>query len=344
METGPSAYSPYGLHRVVAPAGVLPQRAHRLDPSPPPVGGEALIEVERLTLDAASHHQLSEEQGGDPERMRRRVLEIVRDRGKLHNPVTGSGGMLIGTVREVGGRRADLGPGNRIATLVSLTLTPLALDDISGWDGAEQVPARGHAILFETAPFARLPDDLSDEAALALFDVAGAPAQVGRLATGRRATLVLGAGGKSGLLSMAAAAGRSERVLGLVRDDAEAATLRRLGFDEVVVTDATDPIEALEAAGRAFGGRDGVADLVVSCVNVPGAEAAAILLAEEGGTVCFFSMATSFTAAALTAEGLGKDVRMVIGSGYVPGHAEAALELVRSEPGLRAALEERFGS
>ena len=338
-------YSPYGLHRVVDPAGVLPQQADRLDPSPPARGAEALIEVERLNLDSASYHQIREEQGGDPDRMRRRVLAIVRERGKMHNPVTGSGGMLIGTVREVGERRVDLRAGDRIATLVSLTLTPLRIEDLSDWDGSsEQIPARGHALLFETAPYARLPDDLSDAVALALFDVAGAPAQVRRLAEGRRATLVLGAAGKSGLLSMVAARGRSQRVLGLVPDATGVETLRRLGFHEVVLADATDPIGALRVAARAFGGReDGVADLVVSCVNVPGAEAASILLTEEGGTVYFFSMATSFTAAALTAEGLGKDVTMVIGSGYAPNHAAAALDLVRGEPKLRSVLEERFG-
>ncbi|MGH2546073.1 MAG: L-erythro-3,5-diaminohexanoate dehydrogenase [Actinomycetota bacterium] len=338
--------SPFGLHRVLTPPGVLPQRAERLDPSPPARGGEALIEVERLNLDAASYHQIREEQGGDPDRMRARVLGIVRERGKLHNPVTGSGGMLIGTVREVGEGRADLRPGDRIATLVSLTLTPLAIDDLSGWDGtSEQAPAEGHAILFETSPFARLPEDLSDGLALALFDVAGAPAQVARLAPGRRATLVLGAAGKSGLLSMVAARGRSERVLGLVPDAAGVETLRRLGFDEVVMADATDPIGSVRAASEAFGGgEDGVADLVVNCVNVPGTEAASILLAREGGTVYFFSMATSFSAAALTAEGLGKDVTMVIGSGYAPGHAESALGLVREHPDLYAVLEGRFGT
>jgi L-erythro-3,5-diaminohexanoate dehydrogenase len=342
-----SGYSPYGLHRVLAPTGVLPQQAERLDPSPPPVGGEALIEVDRLNLDAASFLQIREEQRGDPARMRRRVQSIVRERGKLHNPVTGSGGMLIGTVREVGEGRTDLRAGDRIATLVSLTLTPLRIDDISGWDGSsEQIPARGHAILFETSSYARLPEDLPVGMALALFDVAGAPAQVRRLAEGRRATLVLGAAGKSGLLSMVAARGRSRRVLGLVPDAAGLETLRRLGFDEAVVADATDPIGAFRAAADAFGGaaEDGVADLVVSCVNVPGAEATSILLTEERGTVYFFSMATSFTAAALTAEGLGKDVTMVIGSGYAPNHAAEALELVRSEPGLRAILQERFGS
>ncbi|MGH2674229.1 MAG: L-erythro-3,5-diaminohexanoate dehydrogenase [Actinomycetota bacterium] len=338
------AYSPYGLHRVLEPHGALPQQAQRLDPDPTPRGGEALIEVERLNLDAASFHQIREEQGGDPARMRSRVLEIVRARGKMHNPVTGSGGMLVGTVRELGEDRADLRPGDRIATLVSLTLTPLEIEDLSRWDGAsEQVPATARAILFETSPYARLPDDLSDGLALALFDVAGAPTQVMRLSPGRRATLVIGAAGKSGLLSMVAAGGRSERVMGLVHHDDGLAVVRSLGFDEVAVADATDPVGTLRSAAEAFGGDEtGVADLVVNCVNVPATEGTSIMLAEEGGTVYFFSMATSFTAAALTAEGLGKDVTMIIGSGYAPRHAQVALEVVRDHPDLRAVLEERF--
>jgi L-erythro-3,5-diaminohexanoate dehydrogenase len=332
-------YSPIGLHRVVSPPGALPQAAERLDPSPPPLGGEALIDVERLNVDAASFHQLREETGGDPARMRERVTAIVGERGKMHNPVTGSGGMLIGAVREAGPDRTNLRPGDRIATLVSLTLTPLALDDVSAWEGeTEQVPARGHAILFESSAFAVLPDDLPPELCLAALDVAGAPAWVRRLADGRRQTVVVGAGGKSGLLSMAAARGRSERVAGVVPNEGEAEALRGLGFDDVVVADARDPVAAREACAEAS---VGPADLVVNCVNVPGTEGTTLLLADDGGTVLFFSMATSFAAAALTAEGLGKDVTMLIGSGYVPGHAELALDMVRSDPALRAALEER---
>jgi L-erythro-3,5-diaminohexanoate dehydrogenase len=345
IRTG-SPYSPYGVHRVLGPPGALPQQADRLDPSPPPLGGEALIDVERLNLDAASFHQIREEHGGDPARMRARVADIVRSKGKMHNPVTGSGGMLIGTIREVGEGRADLRPGDRISTLVSLTLTPLAIEDLSRWDGAsEQVPVRGQAILFETSPYAVLPEDLPDSVALALFDVAGAPAQVARLAPGTRRTLVVGAAGKSGLLAMVAARGRSERVMALVHHAEGVASLNRLGFEDVVVADAADPVGAVREAAVAFGVDErGVADLVVNCVNVPGTESTSILLAEEGGTVYFFSMATSFTAAALTAEGLGKDVTMIIGSGYAPGHADAALGLLREHPDLRAEFEQRYSA
>src|SRR6266508_4292552 len=288
-------HSPYGLHRVIRPPGVLPQRAEKLDTSLPIRRGEILIDVERLNLDAASYHQLVEETGGHPDELKARVIGIVRERGKMHNPVTGSGGMLIGTVSAVGDGRQDVAVGTRLATLVSLTLTPLVLYSIAGWDGlSEQVPAEGYAILFESGIFAPLPEDLPDALSLAVLDVGGA--------------------GKSGLLCLYAARGRSEEVVGLVHHREGLDLLRSLGFD-AFLADATDPVGSLEAAREATGGGGGgVADLVINCVSVPGTEGASILLTEEGGTLYFFSMATSFTAAALAAEGVGRDVTMIIGS------------------------------
>ena len=81
--------------------------------------------------------------------------------------------------------------------------------------------------------------------------------------------------------------------------------------------------------------------MTVVCVDVPGCEGGAILSTAQGGTVIFFSMATSFSAAALGAEGLAADVTMLVGNGYVPGHADLALNLVRTTPGLRALFERR---
>ncbi|PZF82052.1 zinc-binding alcohol dehydrogenase, partial [Micromonospora endophytica] len=176
--------SPVGLHRVVEPAGVLPQAAWRLDPRPEIAPNEVRIRVERLNLDAASFRQLWEKHDGDGDAVRAEVLEIVATRGKMQNPVTGSGGMLIGTVEEAG-RRSPLGfkPGERVATLVSLTLTPLVITDgLSGWDGrSEQVPCDGWAILFARSIAAVLPEDLDPQLSLAVLDVCGAPALTGRV-------------------------------------------------------------------------------------------------------------------------------------------------------------------
>ena len=117
--------SPLGLHRVLEPPGVLPQAAWRLNASPDIGADEVRIRVDRLNLDAASYRQLRGAYSADPDKIRRAVLEIITTRGKMQNPVTGSGGMLTGTVEEAG-PESPLGikPGQRVATLVSLTLTP----------------------------------------------------------------------------------------------------------------------------------------------------------------------------------------------------------------------------
>jgi L-erythro-3,5-diaminohexanoate dehydrogenase len=99
-----------------------------------------------------------------------------------------------------------------------------------------------------------------------------------------------------------------------------------------VAVDCTDALAVLERTVEAFEGNE--ADLVFVCANVPGCEGGAILSCDDQGRVVFFSMATSFTSAALVAEGLGKACEMTIGNGYVPGHAQLALELVMSDAKL----------
>jgi len=336
--------SPLGLHRVLDPPGVLPQAAWRLDPSPVIASDEIRVRVDRLNLDAASYRQLRETYAGDPDKIRAAVLDIIATRGKMQNPVTGSGGMLTGTVEEVG-PDSPLGliPGQRIATLVSLTLTPLAITDaLYRWDGlSEQIPCEGHAILFGRSIAAVLPDDLPTPLALAVMDVCGAPALTSRVVREGAVVVIIGAAGKSGSLSAAAArkAGAA-KVIGVVPTDAEAALLRETGAglaDEIVIADARDPVGLagkVEQAG-------GPADVTVVCVDAAGCEGGAILSTAQGGTVIFFSMATSFSAAALGAEGLAADVTMLVGNGYVPGHAEFALDLLRATPPVRSLFEKR---
>ena len=333
--------SPIGLHRVIEPAGVLPQAAWRLDASPEIYDDEVRIAVDRLNLDAASYRQLCESQP-EPSAVRDEVVRIVGERGKMHNPVTGSGGMLVGVVDEVGpGSTLGLEPGQRVATLVSLTLTPLQLTNaLAGWDGrSEQVPAEGTAILFGRSIAAPLPDDLPAPLALAVLDVCGAPALTDRILRRyeRARVLVLGAGGKSGSLSMAAArqAGAGS-IVAAVPTAEEAAAVADSGLaDEIVQVDARDPV----ATGAAV---QPPADVTVVCVDVPGAEGGALLATAAGGTVIFFSMATSFSAAALGAEGLAADVTMLVGNGYTPGHAAMALDLLRTTPGVHRLFTRRL--
>jgi L-erythro-3,5-diaminohexanoate dehydrogenase len=347
-----------GLQRVADDAerraGVLPQAASRLDPARPAGPDEVRIRADRLNLDAASYRQLHDASGGDGASIRAAVCEIVASRGKMHNPVTGSGGMLTGVVTEAGADSPlGLKPGDRVATLVSLTLTPLQIHDgLAGWDGlSEQVPCDATATLFARSIAAVLPADLPVPLALSVMDVCGAPALTRRVVAGRLGTAaeaksapvvtVLGAAGKSGSLSAAAAreAGAG-RVIGVVPTESEAALLSSDGdlVDEVVIADAREAVPLAEAVAKA----GGPADVTVVCVDVPGCEGGAILATAQGGTVVFFSMATSFSAAALGAEGAAADVTMLIGNGYVPGHADYALDLLRKTPAVRALFDRRL--
>src|SRR5262249_40678915 len=146
--------------------------------------------------------------------------------------------------------------------------------------------------------------------------------------------------GKSGSLALAAARRAGARTVGVVPVEAERTRLVAAGLaDHAALADARDAIALADAVSAALGGP---AEVTVVCVDVPGCEHGAILAPAAGGTVIFFSMAPSFAAAALGAEGLAADVTMLVGNGYVPGHAAMALDLIRTEPALARLFVQRL--
>ena len=338
----------YGSHRVLEPAGVLPQPATKLNNDFSVLhDNEILVDVLALNIDSASFTQIEEEAGHDVERIQAKILEIVGQRGKMQNPVTGSGGMFIGKVAKVGSALQSRGlkPGDKIASLVSLSLTPLRIDRILAVHPLlDRVEIEGQAVLFESGVYARLPEDMDEKLALAALDVAGAPAQTARMVKPGDSVLILGANGKSGMLVAYEAmkrVGPTGRVVGNCRKQADAQVLRDLGLvHEATLSDATEVLPFLHTVLEANQGNE--YDVVINCVNVPNTEMATILPAREGGLVYFFSMATSFTKAALGAEGVGKDVTMIVGNGYAKDHAEITLWELRENPRLRKFFEERY--
>ena len=117
--------------------------------------------------------------------------------------------------------------------------------------------------------------------------------------------------------------------------------LDKLGFcHEVVCMDARQPIPVLEKITELTNGE--MCDITINNVNVPDTEMTSILCTKNTGIVYFFSMATSFTKAALGAEGVGSDVTMIIGNGYTKGHAEITLQEFRECEPLRKIFTELY--
>lgn len=337
----------YGTHRVLKPKGTLPQPALKLDNNMSVYDNEVLIDVQTLNIDSASFTQIKGACNADPLKMEQMILSIVEERGKMQNPVTGSGGMLIGTVKKVGPDfpNQNLKVGDKIATLVSLSLTPLKIEKIKNINiSNDQVDVDAQAILFASGLYAVLPSDIPEKLALAALDVAGAPAQVDRLVKEGDTVCIIGGGGKSGVLCCYQAmkkVGPSGKVIVVEYSAENAQRIKVLELaTDVIVGDATDVMFVYDEVTKICGDRG--CDVVINNVNVASTEMSSILITKERGCVYFFSMATSFTKAALGAEGVGKDIDMIVGNGYAQGHADLTLDIIRNSQGIRDLFEKLY--
>lgn len=332
-----------GGKRVLEPPGALPQAALKLDATPPLQPFELEIDVDTLCLDSTSFRQLVESNDRDPARTGDAIMRVVADRGKMHNPVTGSGGVLAGSVRAVGERYPDPPPvGLRIVTLTSLTTTPLRVDAVGALDvSSPHVPVTATAFLPQGLPWTACPQDMPLDAALAAFDVCNAASQTRSLIDGDTSTVLVLGGGHAGLVALAAARDSVPSGGRVILMDASERICRRATeldlCDVAIQVDLRDAVESLRRLEQAGAPR---ADLTVVVVNSPDCEAAAILLTADHGTVLFFSMATSFTKAALGSDGLCSPARMLVGSGYAPDRGAYALELIGRDDRLQRAIAE----
>jgi L-erythro-3,5-diaminohexanoate dehydrogenase len=339
-----------GIHRVLEPRGSLPQPAWKLDNTPVAQAGETLVDVHVLHIDSASFTQIASVCQRDQQRMREHIRDIVEQRGKMHNPVTGSGGVLVGTIQELDEPFATmdrLAIGDTIVSLTSLSWLPLYLESIETIDlERSEVEVQGKAIFFRCNPLAKLPRDLPQPVVVAVLDVAGAPSRVYELAQPNQRVTVIGAGGTAGLLTLCALRkllGSHGEIIAVEYSKRALQDVATLGVADVIVQgDATQPLELVRRVRDAYRSGDFLADLTINVVNVPNSEFASILLTKPDGRILFFSMATSFTTAALGAEGMASEVEMHIGNGYMPDRGDMALQLLRDFPTLLTIFNRRF--
>lgn len=337
----------YGSHRVISPKGLLPQAADVIDNNPEIWDNEILIDVIALQPTATAFHTLKHKCGNNVEEIKKAILDIVENKGKFQDPVTKSGGMLIGKIKKIGKgikNKGNIKVGDKIATLVSLSLTPLKIYSIKSINlDTEQVFCSADAIIFESGLYTKIPDDLGQELSLAIMDVAGAPAQVAMNAKSGDTVCVLGAG-KAGLLSLAEAKKRVAphgKVVCLEYSEKQCELVKTLNLaDYIINVNAQEPQKTYDKYMEITGGK--LADLTVSTVNVPETELSAILVTKNSGRIYFFTMSTNFVKASLGAEGVGKYTTMVLGAGYYPGHDEITYNIVRENDGLRKYFINRY--
>ncbi|MBI4412217.1 MAG: L-erythro-3,5-diaminohexanoate dehydrogenase [Deltaproteobacteria bacterium] len=340
MEFRPDGH-PLGLHRVIKPEGCLPQSAERLSASLPLFDNEILVNVSKLQIDSASFRQLL---GGRGKRVADQITAIVAERGKLHNPETNSGGVFLGTVAAVGPGHPlakELKVGEPVVSLVSLTLTPLTIERIDNVDEEKgQVTISGSAIIFESGLVCKMPSDLPEGVVLAALDVCGAPAQVKRLVREGEKLLIIGLG-KAGRAMACMAEEIGALVYGVDADGEAVKWCQASVKGHFAALDAAHPMEVADWVHEMT--RGALVDVAINSASVEETEMSAVTSCRDGGKALFFGMRTSFQRTVLGAEGIGKDLLLLMGSGYVPGHAELMLNLLRSHKPLKKWFEEKYG-
>lgn len=342
-------YNTFGTNRTLEPKHGFPQSAWRIDNTLPIHSDEILIRVSLLNINSVSFNEILESAAFNDQKIKQRILQIIKDRGKLHNPVTGSGGMLCGTVEALGAdypNFSNVHPGDDIISLSSLSATPLYIDTIYSIDYENaQIEVGGFCILFSNSPLIKKPSDLPLKLLLAALDEAGAPTLTHRRVQPGQSVLIMGAHSKSGLMCAYAAKDKLSghgKIVGLIKSTESRTHLQEHGiFDEILCMDASETAHVCGEPHRLY---DAFFDVVINCINVPGTEMFSLFAVKNKGTLYCPSLSCDYKFTALTAESIGKEVALIPYTGYLEGHAEYALALIRRFDSLRHRLLEPLSS
>ena len=296
----------YGTNRVLEPQHVLPTSAWRLDNSRSISAGEIRVDIKRIHIEGTSFKQICLEANDNDQRIKQKIMDIVIRRGKLHNPVTDTGGLFYGTVSEIGAEydnKKNFKPGEEVVCNASLASVPIYIDKILSIDRAYgQIELEGYAILYDEVPLVRRPEGIPIDLLLFAFNESGTLYRISNTAVGKKKFLIVGNNLLSNLLFGYA-------VRKVAREDAEVVCLldrktdtvlkgksiddlSRRVFTEVHYVDILKPMECLAGLNA-----DSLFDLSINCADIPGAETINILATKSGGTVVFANLINNYNIA-----------------------------------------------
>ena len=329
--------SNYGTNRVLEPKFVIPTSAWRLDNSRNIRPDELRMSADLIHLEGTSFKQIGTEASNDPNEIRREIIDTVIRRGKLHNPVTDTGGVLYGTVEAIGDEyenKAGLSIGDKIIVNASLTSFPMHLESIGEIDRVfNQVEAKGYAIIHSDIPVIKVADDVPVKQMLFALDESGTLLKLSTLLEGKSRFLIVG----NNLLSNILYGYVIRRQLGenceiiCVLDKRTGIDVRGNGierlmprvFDQIQILDILRPVECIRQLGESS------FDLSVNCAEIPGAETINILATREKGTVLFANLINNLNIALYITESISKELNVLGAEGYTEDYAGFDLEVIR---------------
>ena len=338
-------FNNYGTNRVIEPQHVLSTSAWKVDNNREINSNEIRVSIIKLHIESTSFKQICIESNNNINKIQDRITDIVIKRGKLHNPVTDTGGLLYGKVEKIGSEynnKKGLKVGDEVICNASLAAIPLYISRISQIDMAyNQVDAEGYAILFNEFPIVKMPEGVPVNLLLFAFNESGTLFTASSYAKGKNNFLVVGNNLLTNMLfgyAVRMVAGAEARIVCLfdkssdimVKGKAIDALLAEI-FSEIHYVNILKPMECLERLNV-----DSLFDLSINCADIPGAETINILATKSGGTVCFANLINNYNIALYLTESISRQLDIRCADGYLEEYDEFDIELVK---GLAPYLE-----
>lgn len=328
----------YGQERVLEPKYVLPTSAWKLDNTRKIKPTEMRIAVKKIHIESTSFKQICMVSNMQEGRIKKTIMDIIEKRGKLHNPVTDTGGLLYGIVEEIGSEYANeknLKVGEEILCNTSLASVPLYLDNIISIDNAyTQADVEGYAIVFGDMPVVRKPEGLPLNLLLFVLNESGTIYTVSKTVKDNKKFLVVGNNILTNLIfgyAIRKTAGRDVEILCLFDKKTELIMVGRSidkllsgVFTRVEYVNILHPLECVERLDL-----DSKFDIAVNCADIPGAETINILAAKQGGSVIFANLINNYNIALYLTESLAKDLHIEGADGYLEKYDEFDIEITR---------------
>lgn len=320
----------------------LPVHAWKLDNRKPIKNNEILLKVLKIHLENGNFNQICVEVGGNEDRIKECILNIVKQRGKLHNPYTGTAGIVAGIVEEIGSaceKENDIKPGDEVIIPVSASLLPLSLEEVYKVDYTYgHIDVEGYAILYDGCPIVKKQADLPWDLLMVAFEESASIEKVSKLAKKKDQIMIIGSNPIVATLYSLAVRGTMAvegELAGVIYKDKVSemfgGATQKMNkflysiFDEVYLMDSTSTLECIEDItynGTRF------FDIVVNCADQMGAEAVSVMATKEKGTVFFSNLSNNYTLALFIQEAINREMNLQCAAGYSSGYYEFMMNFI----------------
>ena len=329
---------PYGINRVLEPKHVLPTSAWKLDNNRSIYSDELKVSIQRIHLEGTGFKQICTESNDDEKKIKQAIIDIVIRRGKLHNPVTDTGGLVMGTVEEIGqdyDNRSGLKIGDAVICNASAASIPMYIENITSVNRVfNQVEANGYAIVHSLIPLVKVPEDIPLDLLMFVFDQSGTLYRLNELVGNKERFLVVGNSMLTNLIYgyvIRQKAGEAGQITCLL-DKKSNTRFTGCGidrlisqvFDEVSFLDILRPMECMRQLDA-----ESYYDLSINCAEIPGAETINILATKPGGTVMFANLINNLNIALYITESISKNLEVRGAEGYLEKYDQFDMGIVR---------------